>query len=348
MDEVGHAGTAIVFPGMGPGRFADVAKFMLINRYARKLVAVADECLGYSLMDRFREGEGDYSEYAQVAFFVNCLALAEWARGELGIRPDACTGPSFGGKPASVFAGSLSVEDGVRMTARLARCTEEYFAAEHRDVVTHSFVRVGAEQVREMLDELAGRGGWYDISCYLDDDFFMVSLRQKDLEWLEGAVRRLGGLSLYTMRPPMHSAAFAGLRRKAGDEILSRLDFADPRLPIVADQDGTVLHDGAGVRGMLLDSFDRPLRWPDVVASLRRLGVGTVCVAGSDSLFGRVRSTTNSFEVVAVNPRLALEPRRGAAQPPPDADYRTADSASHSTAGVAKVLRVSASSENRI
>jgi [acyl-carrier-protein] S-malonyltransferase len=322
MDESVRVGTAMVFPGMGPGRFEDAAKFMLLNRYARRLVAAADKRLGYSLVDRFRETEGDYSEYAQVAFFVNCLALAEWAADELGIRPDVCTGPSFGEKPASVYAGSLPFEDGVWMTARLARCMEEYFAAEHRDVVTHSFVRVGADQVREMLDELTGRGSWHDISCYLDDDFFMISLRQEELEWLQGTVRRLGGLSLYTMRPPMHSAAFAGLRRKAGEEILSRLDFADPGLPIVADQDGAVVRDGGGVRDMLLDSFVRPLRWPDVVASLRRLGVGTVCVAGSDSLFGRVRSTTSSFEVVAVNYRLALDPRRGAAQPPPDASVR--------------------------
>lgn len=322
MNESVRVGTAMVFPGMGPGRFEDAAKFMLLNRYARRLVAAADKRLGYSLVDRFRETEGDYSEYAQVAFFVNCLALAEWAADELGIRPDVCTGPSFGEKPASVYAGSLPFEDGVWMTARLARCMEEYFAAEHRDVVTHSFVRVGADQVREMLDELTGRGSWHDISCYLDDDFFMISLRQEELEWLQGTVRRLGGLSLYTMRPPMHSAAFAGLRRKAGEEILSRLDFADPGLPIVADQDGAVVRDGGGVRDMLLDSFVRPLRWPDVVASLRRLGVGTVCVAGSDSLFGRVRSTTSSFEVVAVNYRLALDPRRGAAQPPPDASVR--------------------------
>lgn len=35
-----------------------------------------------------------------------------------------------------------------------------------------------------------------------------------------------------------------------------------------------------------------------------------VCVAGQDSLFGRVGTTTRALEVVAVTPRLAMAPRR--------------------------------------
>jgi [acyl-carrier-protein] S-malonyltransferase len=312
VNEPGGRGTAMVFPGMGPTKFADLGRFMLLNPHARRLIAAADARLGYALADRFADAEGDYSEYAQVAFFVVCLALAEWAEDELGLGPiAACAGPSFGEKPAAVHVGSLSFEDGVWMTARIARCLEEYFAVEHRDVVTHSFVRVPEERVRELLDEHAARGGWSDVSCYIDRDLFMVSLREADLAWLERSVRSMGGLSLYTMRPPMHSSAFDGLRRKVGEDVLADLEFSDPLLPLIADQDGSVVKDGAGVRTMLLDSFVRPLRWPDVVAGLRGLGVERICVAGPDSLFGRVGCTTSAFEVVSATPWLALQPRRG-------------------------------------
>jgi malonyl CoA-acyl carrier protein transacylase len=309
MNDSGATRTAVVFPGMGPTRFAEVGKFLLISPVARQLVA-ADARLGYSLMDRFRADEGDYSEYAQVGFFVACLALARWAEDELGVRPDVCVGPSFGEKPATVYAGSLSFADAVWLTARLARCLEEYFATERQDVVTHSFVRVPGDGLREVLAELSARGEWHDISCYVDHDFHMVSLREKNLAWLEAKVRRLGGLPLYTMRPPMHSAAFDSLRRKAQEEVIGGLSFADPTLPVVADQDGTVLTSADGIRAMMLDSFTWPLRWPDVVATLRGLGVGTVCVAGPDSLFGRVGVTTGNFEVVAVDHRRALRLRR--------------------------------------
>ncbi|MEY9932512.1 [acyl-carrier-protein] S-malonyltransferase [Catenulispora sp. GP43] len=315
-DDLPGPGTALVFPGMGPTRFADLGRFLLLDRRARRLTATADARLGYPLTDRFAAAEGDYSEYAQVSFFVACLALAEWAEDELGIEPIACVGPSFGEKPAAVRVGALSFEDGVWMTARIARCLQEYFAVEHCDVVTHSFARVPEERVRELLDGHAARGGWSDISCYIDRDLFMVSLRETDLEWLERSVRSLGGLSLYTMRPPMHSSAFDGLRRMVAEEVLAELAFADPLLPLIADQDGSVVKDGTGARAMLLDSFVRPLRWPEAVAGLRGLGVERVCVAGPDSLFGRVGCTTRAFEVVSATPWLALQPRRRAGPAP--------------------------------
>lgn len=310
MAEDPRTGTAMVFPGMSPCHFTDIGKFMLVNPFARKLVALADQRLGYSLIDRFRDAEGDYSEYAQVAFMVTCLALAEWAEEELGVVPGVCAGPSFGEKPAAVYAGALPFGEAVWMTAQLARCMEEFFAREYQDVVTQSFLRTPGDGLRAVLAELDGRGGWSDISCYIDDDIYMVSLREQNLDWLQRKVRGLGGMPLYTMRPPMHSSAFAALRRKAEDEVIGGLPFADPHLPVVADQDGTVVTTGEGFRAILLDSFVKPLRWPDVVSTLKRLGVQAICVAGPDRLFGRVRGTTGNFAVTAASPALALQPRR--------------------------------------
>ncbi|NUR60839.1 MAG: ACP S-malonyltransferase [Catenulispora sp.] len=302
---------------MGPANFADVGRFMLVNPVARKLVAAADARLGYPLVDRFGQTPGDYSEYAQVAFFVNCLALAEWAGREFGVEPDVAVGPSFGEKPLTAFVQTLPFEEAVWMTARLARILEEYFATEHTDLVTHSFVRTPWERLHgEVLSHWEEQGLWYDVSCRVDDDFHMITVHERNLDALSDAVRGLGGLNLYTMRPPMHSSAFGSLRRKCEDEVIGDLEFRDPKIPVLADQDGSEATDGEAVRAMLLDSFVRPVRWPDVVAGLRRAGVGRLCVAGADGMFGRVPVTRNAFEVLAVDPRLAMQPRRrGAAAP---------------------------------
>ncbi|MFD3746401.1 ACP S-malonyltransferase [Nocardia sp. NPDC058633] len=302
--------TAFIFPGMGPASFDEVGRFMVANPIARELVQVADETLGYSLVDAFRLAEGDYSHPAQIAFLINCLASAQWAVDRLGIEPDICVGPSFGGKAALAFAGVLSVPDAVCLTARLAVCMDDYFAEEHTDIVTHSFVRVPADKLADLRAELDALGAWNEISCYVDDGFFMLSLSESRVEWLQQRLRAVGGMSLYTMRPPMHCPQFAGLRDRVADEVLPTLDFADPRLPVMADQDGAVLRTGAQVAQMLLDGIVRPLRWPEVVTSLHSWGVRTVCVAGPDSLFGRVACTTNSFDVIPANPRLAMMPVR--------------------------------------
>ncbi|MBB4693045.1 ACP S-malonyltransferase [Paractinoplanes abujensis] len=283
---------------------------MLTNSFARRRIAEADEVLGYPLVRRYRETDGEYTEYAQVAFLVNCLALADWNAAQQDEAPVAVTGPSFGGKAAAVWAGSLAFADAVRMTAGFARLMTDYFSTHHTDVVTQSFARTPPERLREVLAELDEAGEWYDISCYVDDDFTMLSLRESRLGWLERRLRAVGGLPLYTLRPPMHSSAFGELRRRAEAEVVGGMAFADPRIPLVADLDGAVMTTAAQVRQLLLDGFVRPVRWPAVVATLRGLSVGTLHVAGADSLFTRVPITTNTFAVAGVNPRTAMQPRR--------------------------------------
>ncbi|MFB7505854.1 ACP S-malonyltransferase [Streptomyces broussonetiae] len=302
--------TALVFPGMGPVPFTEVGRFMVANPFARDLVAVADEALGYSLVDAFRTSPGDYSEAAQVAFFINCLACADWARDHLGVEPDIVAGPSFGEKAALAYTGALELPDAVRLTAEIARCLEEYFAEEHRDIVTLSFVRAPRDGLDAILTELDEAGEWHEISCHIDDGFYMISLSEHRVAWLEERLRSVGSLPLYTMRPPMHASAFRPLRERAERDVVSRYTFADPKLPVVADQDGRLLHTGEELRTMLLDGFDHPMNWPGVTTALKEAGVTRLCVAGPDSLFGRVPCATRNFDVVAAPPRLAMTPRR--------------------------------------
>jgi [acyl-carrier-protein] S-malonyltransferase len=298
--------TGIIFPGMGPWGYGDLGKFMATNPHARRLRRTADDVLGYSLMDRYRAAGADYSEYAQIAFLICCLALAEQAEATFDAEPVACTGPSFGGKTAVAYVRALPIAETILLTARLARCEEEYFKTAYQDVVTQSVARTPEPALREILEAMKRRSEWCDISCHIDEDFFMVSIRASSLDRFLAEVRAAGGLPLYAMRPPMHSAAFGALRVKAADEVFCDFAFGAPRLPIVADQDGSVVTTADGVRRMLLDSFVRPVRWPAAVQSLKGLGVTKVYIPGPDGLFGRVRRTTQNFAVVALKPKTAL------------------------------------------
>jgi [acyl-carrier-protein] S-malonyltransferase len=300
--------TAIVFPGMGPASCVDVGRFMVLDPFARRRLAAADAALGYSVLDRFRAVEDDYSEFTQVAFLINSLALADRAVEVDGVTPEVCVGPSFGQKAAAVFVESLPFAEVVRLTAELARCEEDFFTTEYTDVVTHSFVRTPTERLTEILAEMDRRGEWYDMSGYLDRGFYLVSVRESDLKSFKQRIRDAGGYSMYSMRPPVHARAFGALRRRAEEEVFSRYQIADPKLPVIADQDGALVTDAAAVRTMMLDTFDRPLNWPDTVAGLTRFGVKRLCFTGSDSLFHRLSCTTESFEVTSLSPRKAMRP----------------------------------------
>lgn len=300
----------MVFPGMRPLVHQEIAPFLLTNRYARELVATADDVLGHSILDGLRESDDDYSHDAQVVFLTASVAAARWAEAELGVKPEFCVGASFGAKAAAAYTGTVSFPAAVKMTVRLAECMDEYFATEHTDIVTRSFVRVPQDQLDEILGELDARGEPHDLACRLDDDFFMLNLRERDLDRLDARLRAVGGMPLYTMRPPLHSPAFAGLRAKAERVVLHDVPFADPSVPVVSDHDGTLIHTGEGIRALLLDGIVRPLLWPVAIDALGRAGVTAVCVAGPDRLFGRVGATTRAFEVIAATPERAMRPRR--------------------------------------
>ncbi|GHE49095.1 hypothetical protein GCM10017771_70380 [Streptomyces capitiformicae] len=299
-------GTAMVFPGMGPVKFADVGEFLTFNSHARKRLKVADEVLGYSLMDRYRRSADDYDEAAQVAFLTVSSALADWAEESLEVRPVICAGPSFGQRAMAAYSGALSFADTVRLTVRLARCEAEYFATEYEDVVTLTFLRTPRERLDEILAELTERGEYFDFSGYLDRDFYMLSLREPMLDWMRGRISAAGGYSLYTMRPPVHAAAFGKLRRRVEEEVFGEFDFAAPRLPVVADQDGSLVTTAAGLRTMLLDTFDRPVHWERVTRTLREQGVRRICMAGPENIFARLDCTTADFELLSATPERTL------------------------------------------
>ncbi|MFC4049736.1 ACP S-malonyltransferase [Actinomadura syzygii] len=309
MDTGPRAEAALVFPAISPSSFGDVGKFMLMHPAARRLVAEADDALGYSLVDRFRASDGEYTEPARVAFLVNCLAMAGWAETALDADPVACAGPSFGGTPAAVHSGALGFADAVRLTAAAGRHIEEYFQREHRGIVTQSFARTPPEALAEVLSDLDERGAWYDVSCYVDHDFYMLSVHEDRLDWLTERLRRVGGLPLAVMRPPMHSSAFGSLRDSLEREVFAGVEFRDPSLPVVSDHDGRPLLSGAELRTLLLDAAVRPVRWPGVMEALRGLGVGRLYVCGPDNLWGRVRCATDRFDVVSLRPELAMRPR---------------------------------------
>jgi [acyl-carrier-protein] S-malonyltransferase len=300
--------TALVLPGMAPSGFATLGKFLVLDRFARERVAEASDALGYSLLARLRDDpdEDGYSADAEVAFVVSCLALADRAEQVLGVSPTVCAAPSFGQKAAAVYTGAMTFADAIRFTVDLAHCEEEYFA--DSDLVTHCVVRVPEEAFREVLAGMSERGEWHDVSGHLDRGFYLVSLSEQHLDAFVADIRAAGGYSMHTMRPPVHAAAFAPLRRKAEAEVFGRYSIGAPRLPVVADQDGRLVETAEDMRTMLLDTFDRAIRWPDVVAGLRGQGVDTLVFAGQDTMFHRLDVTAESFRVIALNPKNALLP----------------------------------------
>lgn len=296
----GDASTsAVVFPGISLSNHAAVGRFMSSDPFvARRLVEVR-RVLGYRLLERFAKAGHEYGETSQLAFFVNCLALADQAEARMDMKADLCVGPSFGQLAAACHTGALSFAEGVALVSEIARCEEAYFAEHHRDLVTHFFFRTPEDGLRTILREMEDRGDWYDMSSYLGDGFFGITLSSDLVEAFGARIRAIGGVPLYSLFPAVHCSAFGELREHVA-RILSRAPIDAPRIPLISDQDGSTITTAAGIRALIMDGYVRPVRWKSAVDALAGAGVTKVWIPGPASVFDRLVRTC--FDVVSVSP----------------------------------------------
>jgi [acyl-carrier-protein] S-malonyltransferase len=292
----------MLLPGLAPANAAAVGEFMGVDPFVRPRLAEAEEVLGYPLEQRFRSGGAGADEYRQLAFLINTLALADRAEQRLRVTPAVCLAPSFGLLAAIVHLGVLPFADVVRLVAHNARHEAEFLAGPDADVVTYYVFRTPEDALREVLGEMAGRAEWAEISGRFDAGFFAVSMRASSVAGFTRGIRERAGVPLYRMSPPVHCSRLGPVRDRLA--ALCPPTFTDPRVPLISELDGSLVRTGAGVRALLLDGVVGPIRWPDAVAALERLGVRTVCVPGPSNLFDRLVRTR--FDAMTVTPESAL------------------------------------------
>lgn len=301
---------AVVFPGMGPVERGEYLRFLLLTPAGREVLAEAEDALGYRLDENWLADEQAYSPAAQLGFLAATLALADLIEAELTEPPVAMAGPSFGCRAVAIRSGSVGVGPGFLMAARMAEVMDDYFSTRHPSLVTQSFGRLAPDAAAEIIADLESRERPADLSCRVDEDFVMITLDEADLDGVVAAARGRGAMPLFTMKPPMHARYFAELRQRLDAEVFAQIDFRDPGVPVVADQDGELLTSGSGIRELLLRGCDEMVDWPRALDGLAERGVTHLLVAGEDGLFTRVPGTTKRFRVRQWGVRAQLRPRR--------------------------------------
>jgi [acyl-carrier-protein] S-malonyltransferase len=295
---------------MGPSKFGDVGRFMTVSPFARRRLAEANAALGYSLLDELRSGPDSYSAAQQIGFLVNSVAMADWMEKSLGFRPDMCVGSSFGERAAVAYSGAMPFAEVVQLTAELARCELDYFREEHRDLVSQLVVRTPRERLDDVLTTMSRDGEWHEISGYFDHGVHLVTMHEEHLAGFKRKISDCGGYSLTTMRPAAHARVLAPLRARMREEVFGKFSFTAPAMPIISDQDGALISEGAEVAALLEASTDTPVHWGHIHERLVNEGLTRICVAGPDFLIHRLELLRKNFEVVTAGPKDALQPRR--------------------------------------
>lgn len=300
---------AFVFPGQGSqkvGMGADLLQAApeVFGRY----LDMADQASGLEIRRLCLEGPIESltaTEAAQPALFATSLAVAELAR-ERGLRADFAAGHSLGEYTAAVFAGAVSVQDGMGLVARRGRLMADIQS--ERPGAMAAIMGLDPEQVDELCQEASSAGTVSaanlntptQVVCSGEEPAVMALIELAERAGAKRAVRLNVGAAF-------HSALMEPVQRQMA-EAMNEVQWSDPDPPLVANASGEVVASGAEVRDALIAQIASPVLWIDCVKTLRQQGCDTFLELGSGrTLSGLIRQIDRSAATFAADSPEQLE-----------------------------------------
>jgi len=222
---------------------------------------------------------GDEEVPYQLSVFASSVALFYRLR-DANIEADVVAGHSLGEYAATHAAGSLGLEDGVRLVAERDRLMNEASKENPGGMVA----LIGADP--DAVAEAAGESGGAVVAANFNTPRQTVVSGKLDAldeitEGLRGRKVRLQVAGAF------HSPLMAEAAREM-DALLREVEFAEPEVPMVGATDGALLTTADGIGEALRNQMLSPVRWVAVVGRLLELGVREIFEAGEDGTLTRM------------------------------------------------------------
>jgi [acyl-carrier-protein] S-malonyltransferase len=278
---------AMLFPGQG-SQTADMRE--AVERHRPDLLELARSEVSDDLFERTADG----TAWAQPAIF--CAALAGYEVLKPRFDADLMAGHSLGEITALVAAEALDAADGLRLVAARGRLMQD--AAEQTGDGGMIAVRV---RERAPVDEVAAETGLSIANDNAPDQLVLSGA----IAALDRAEELLRERKVRAKRLPVAGAFHSPLMEPAVApfrELVDEVELREPRVPVLSCVTAAPFDD---VRDQLVRALTSPVRWTEVMGSLRELGATRYVETGP----GRVLTNLvrKSLDGVEAEAPLAME-----------------------------------------
>jgi [acyl-carrier-protein] S-malonyltransferase len=298
---------AFVFPGQS-SQYVGMGKEIYENFVqAREIFKEASEELGYDIARLCFEGHEEelnktfitQPSILTVSTAINKVLLSK------EIMPSVVAGHSLGEYSALVSAGVLSFREAVKITEIRGQFMQEA-VPEGRGLMA---AILGLE--RNMVDEICAsiKSGYAAPANYNSPGQIVIAGEKEAVEEAMRLAREKGAKKALTLAVsvPSHCTLMAGASQRLS-ELLDKVDFKNPVIPVVNNADAIFLNDGDSVKKSLIRQLNNPLLWEDSIRAIFDSGIDTFIEVGPKRvLSGLIKRIEPSAKIFNVEDTKSLE-----------------------------------------
>jgi [acyl-carrier-protein] S-malonyltransferase len=289
--------TAFVFPGQG-SQYVGMGKSLAEEfAAARAVFDEADRALGFSLSQLCFDGPAEtlqLTENMQPALLTVSIAALR-VLDEQNVQPDYVAGHSLGEYSALVAAGSLDFSDAVRLVRKRGQYMQE--AVPVGVGAMAALLKLPPGKLDSVLAD-AAQGEVVTAANLNSPDQVVIAghagavARTVELAKAAGARRAI----LLPVSAPFHCPLMRPAQERLAVD-LNATEFRDLAVPLVNGWHARVIRTGEEAREGLYEQVPNPVRWTDVIETLRSQGVRRFVEVGAGGvLTGLLRNIDSSLD----------------------------------------------------